>query len=119
MVKRWSGPSAELVGHDGSQIAHALARLGAPLPPPPFPALQRSRTSLWLRAVGAVGFPGGAVVENVPADAGGVGNAGLIPVGKILGGGNGNLLQDSRLENPMDRGCLEGYSLWGRRVGHD
>ena len=29
------------------------------------------------------------------------------------GGGNGNPLQYSRLENPMDRGAWGGYSLWG------
>ena len=116
MVKRWSGPGAELVGHYGMQIPNGLACLGASLPPPPFLALQRSRTSLWLRAVGAVGFPGGAVVKDSPANAG---DAGLIPVGEIPGGGNGSLLQDSCLENPMDRGRLEGYSPWGRRVGHD
>ena len=48
------------------------------------------------------GFPGGAVLKNLPADAG---DAGLIPsLGRSPGGGNGNLLQDSLLENPMDRG---------------
>ena len=33
--------------------------------------------------------------------------------------GNGNPLQDSCLENPMDRGALAGHSPWGRRVGYD
>ena len=41
------------------------------------------------------------VVKNPPANAG---TTGSIPgFGKIPGGGNGNLLQYSRLENPMDR----------------
>ena len=47
------------------------------------------------------GFPGGSVVENLPANAG---DAGLIPgLGGSLGGGNNNPLQYSCQENPMDR----------------
>ena len=46
-----------------------------------------------------LGFPGGAVVENPPVNAGGTGDANLIPgSGRSPGEGNGNL------ENPMDRG---------------
>ena len=42
-------------------------------------------------------------VKNVPANAG---DAGLIPgSGRSPGGGNGNPLQYSCLENPMDRGA--------------
>ena len=49
------------------------------------------------------GFPGGSVVKNPPASAG---DAGLIPgPGRSPGGGNGNPLQHSCLENPMDRGA--------------
>ena len=48
------------------------------------------------------GFPGGSVVKNPPANAGDLGS---IPgSGRSPGGGNGNLLQYSCLENPMDRG---------------
>ena len=48
-------------------------------------------------------FPGGSVVENLPANAG---NASSIPGwGRSPGGGNGNPLQYSCLENPMDRGA--------------
>ena len=44
------------------------------------------------------------VVKNVPANAGDAGDVGLIPgLGRSLGGGNGNLLQYSCLENAMDR----------------
>ena len=51
-----------------------------------------------------VGFPGGLVVKNPPANAGDI--RGSIPgLGKSPGGGNGNPLQDSCLENPMDRGA--------------
>ena len=50
-----------------------------------------------------VGFPGGTVVKNLPANAGGTG---LIPgLGRSPGGANGNPLQYSCLENPMDGGA--------------
>ena len=46
---------------------------------------------------------GGSMVKNPPADAGDVGS---IPgPGRSPGGGHGNPLQDSCLENPMDRGA--------------
>ena len=49
------------------------------------------------------GFTGGLVVKNLPANAGDVGS---IPgVGRSSGGGHGNPLQYSCLENPMDRGA--------------
>ena len=42
------------------------------------------------------------------------GDVGSIPrLGRSPGEGNGNPLQYSYLENPMDRG-LVGYSPWGR-----
>ena len=51
-------------------------------------------------------FPGGSVVQKTPANAGDVGAMGPIPgSGRTHGGGNGNLLQYSCLENPMDRGA--------------
>ena len=46
------------------------------------------------------------VVKNLPASAGDIRDAGLIPgLGKSPGGGRGNRLQYSCLENPMDRGA--------------
>ena len=46
------------------------------------------------------------VVKNTPANAGDVRDAGLIPgSGRSPGGGHGNLLQYSCLENAMDRGA--------------
>ena len=59
-------------------------------------------------------FPGGSVVENAADNAS---HAGLIPgLGRSPGGGNGNLLQYSCLENPMDRGAWWAtYSPWGRQ----
>ena len=53
-----------------------------------------------------MGFPGGSVVRNLPANAGDVGDTDSVPgLGKAPGGGNGNLLWYSYLENPMNRGA--------------
>ena len=54
-----------------------------------------------------MGFPGGSVVNNPSANAG---DAGLIPgLGRYPGERNGNPVQYSWLENPIDS-----YSPWGR-----
>ena len=46
------------------------------------------------------------VVKNMPANAGDVRDGGLTPeLGRSPGGGHGNPLQYSCLENPMDRGA--------------
>ena len=46
------------------------------------------------------------MVNNLPANAEDTGSMGLIPgSGKSPGEGNGNLLQNSYLENSMDRGA--------------
>ena len=51
------------------------------------------------------GFPGGAVVKNPRASAGDAGDGALISTsGRSPGGGHGNPLQYSCLENSMDRG---------------
>ena len=58
------------------------------------------------------------VVKNLPTYAGDVRDTGSIPgLGRLPGGGYGNLLQYSCLENPMDRGRLQ--SIGSQRVGHD
>ena len=59
-------------------------------------------------------YPGGSVVKNLPASVGDTGDAGLIPgSGRSPGGGHGNPLQYSCLEDPMD-------SVHGsQRVGPD
>ena len=55
------------------------------------------------------------VVKNPPANAGDVRDTGSIPgSGRSPGEGNGNPLQYSSLENPMDRGAWWGYSPWGQ-----
>ena len=51
-------------------------------------------------------FPGGKVVKNPPANAGYAGDRGSIPgQGRSPGGGHGNPLQYSWLQNSMDRGA--------------
>ena len=51
------------------------------------------------------GFPGGSVGQNPPAN---VGVAGSIPgSGRSPGEGNGNPLQYSILENPIDQGAWQ------------
>ena len=53
-----------------------------------------------------MGFPGGSVVNNLPANAGDSGDTGSIPgSGRSPGLGNGNPLQYSCLGNPMDGGA--------------
>ena len=50
-----------------------------------------------------LGFPGGSVVNNLPTNAG---DAGWIPgLGRSPGERNGNPLQCSCLENPMEGGA--------------
>ena len=52
------------------------------------------------------GFPGGSGVKRPPASVGGAGDSVSIPgSGRSLGEENGNPLQCSCLENPMDRGA--------------
>ena len=54
------------------------------------------------------GFPGGAVVKNLPANARDARDTGLIPgLGRPPGVGNGTPLQHSCLENIMDRGAAK------------
>ena len=59
------------------------------------------------------GFPGDSDGKESPHNAG---DQSLIPgLGRPLGDGNGNPLQYSCLENPVDRGALVGYSPWCRK----
>ena len=51
-------------------------------------------------------FPGGSVVKNPPAKKGAAADTGSVPgSGRSPGEGNGNPLQYSCLENPLDRGA--------------
>ena len=52
-------------------------------------------------------FPDGSAVKNLPANAGDAGEVDLIPgSGRSPGGGNGNPLQYSCLENPRQRNLV-------------
>ena len=55
-----------------------------------------------------MGFPGGTVEKNLPANAGDARNAGSIPgLGRAPGVANGNPLHYSCLGNPLDRGSWQ------------
>ena len=63
---------------------------------------------LFVQTCFQLGFPGGAVVKNLPANAGDAGDTGSISgLGRSPGGGHGNPLQYSCLENLMDRGAWQ------------
>ena len=65
-----------------------------------------------------LGFPGGVVVMNPVANVGDSGDMGSIPApGRSTEGGNGNPLQYSFVENPMDREAWQAAGL--QRVRHD
>ena len=59
-------------------------------------------------------------VKNPPDSAGASEDPGSIPGwGRSPGGGNGNPLQFSCLEDPMNRGSWQAQSLGFQRFGHD
>ena len=59
-------------------------------------------------AIFITGFPGMLVVKNLSANAGDIRDVGSIPgLGRSPGGGHGNPLQYSCLENPTDRGAWQ------------
>ena len=60
-----------------------------------------------------VDFPGGSDGEESTCN---VGDLGSVPgLGRSPGGGHGNPLQYSCLENPHGQRSLAGYSPWGHR----
>ena len=64
-----------------------------------------------------MGFPGGAVVKNQPANAG---DTGSIPgSGRYPGEGNGSPLQYSCLKNLMGRGVWQATIHGIKRIGDD
>ena len=64
-----------------------------------------------------LGFPGGTMVKNLPANAG---DAGSVPeLGRSPGEGNGNPLQYSCLGNPMDREAWWPTVQGSQRVRHN
>ena len=65
-------------------------------------------------------FRGFSVGTEVKASACNVGDLGSVPgLGRSPGEGNGNPLQYSCLENPMDRGALWAIVHRSQRVRHD
>ena len=60
---------------------------------------------IWVRAGAGLGFPGGTMEKNLPANAG---ETGSIPgSGRSPGEGNSKSLQYSYLGNRMDRGAWQ------------
>ena len=60
------------------------------------------------------------MVKNTLANEGDVRDAGSIPEsGRSPGGGHGNPLQYTNLDNPVDRGAWQARVHGSRRVGHD
>ena len=65
------------------------------------------------------GFPGGALVKNLPANARDTRDMGLIPgLERAPGGGMATHASTFAWEINGQRN-LVGYSPWGHRVGHD
>ena len=66
-----------------------------------------------------MGFAGGTLIKNLPANAGDARDVGLIPGwGRSPGGGNGNLLLYSFLENSRQRSLTRLQSMGLQRVRH-
>ena len=77
-------------------------------------AFQKEKEVLWYT------LPGGSVVKNLPAKEGDKRDTGSTPgLGRSPGVWNGNLLQCSCLENPMDRRPEGLQSIGSKRVRHD
>ena len=69
---------------------------------------------------GPRGFPGSIVVKSLHANAETTGDTSSIPgSGRSPGEENGNLLQYSCLENPMDKGAWLAIVHRVTRVGHN
>jgi len=67
-----------------------------------------------------LGFPGGSVVKNTPANAEDAGDVGSDPgLGRSPGGGNGNPLQYSSLEIPWTEEPMGLQSIGLQRAEHD
>ena len=62
-----------------------------------------------------LGFPGSSVSKESACNAGDLGS--IPELGRSPGGRHSNILQDSCLENSMDRGVWQ--AMGSQRVGHD
>ena len=66
------------------------------------------------------GFPDGSNSMESTCNAGDTGDAGSIPgLGRFPEEGNGDLLQYSCLENPMDRGLWQATGHRVAKIGHN
>jgi len=75
---------------------------------------KQTNVTLWVSSVG-MGWCGGSDSKETPCTSG---NPSLTPeLGRFPGGGHGNPLQYSCLENPMDRGAW--WAVGSQRVGHN
>ena len=85
--------------------------------------LTELKETVYLLAIFKTASQMALVLKNSPANAVNVRDASLIPgLGRSPGGGNGNLLQYSGLENPVDRWAEEPGGLQpvgSQRDGHD
>ena len=67
-----------------------------------------------------VGFQVGLTLKNLPANAGDIRDVNSIPgLGRSPGGGHGNPLQCSCLENPTDRGSWRATIRGSQRLRQD
>ena len=67
-----------------------------------------------------MGFPGGTVIKNLPANEGDSTDTSSIPgLGRSSRVGNGNPFQHSCLENSMERGASWAIVHRVQRVGHN
>ena len=113
-VRLWG--SAHIRGRDGAPLRDTAGWAGELLITPMKWILSCSSVVLCVpvcvilawNVVKVTGFPGGAVVKNLPANAGDARDAGSIPgLGRSPGVGIGNLLQYPCLEYSMGRGAWQ------------
>ena len=75
------------------------------------------KSILWTSVHSHVGFPGSSAAKESTCNAGDLSS---IPgLGRSPGGGRGNPLHYSCLDNPHGQRSLAGCSPWGRRVRHN
>ena len=71
-------------------------------------SLQHITYFIYMQGILNMGFPGGTLLKNPPANAGDTGDAGLIPgSGRSPGVGKSNPLHNPCLENSMNRGAWQ------------
>ena len=94
-------------------ISFIRALLFPKAPPPNTVTLTVMASIIWWWGGGQVAL---VVLNNSPVSAGDIRDMGWIPgLGRSPGGGHGNPLQYSCLQNPHGQTSLAGYSPWGCR----